>query len=97
MDYPTIRLQAIKDEFARRRRRVIIAEVAVMALLVLRVSVFRHAFTLPAGLWILFMFALVSASAWYAQKVWRCPNCGKSPGYSFTPTKCEQCGIDLSR
>ena len=96
MDHAAADLQAFKDEFARRRRNLLVAEAIVFVLLVLRVFVLKRLIDLPAIAWMLFMALLVLAAVWYAHKVWRCPNCGANPGYSLNPPKCEQCGIELS-
>ncbi len=91
--------EQIKMEFARRRRRQLIAMVATLILLLSLglVSKRPDIFGEYARNDILAaQILLVCGFLWFSMFNWRCPACKKSIGPDFSRRVCRHCGARLS-
>ena len=99
MQYLEQQLVEFKDEFAKRRRRQLLAVIPFLAIIVLRVALDRDAetsfFGLPNGVVIggalVIVLGVVAFSLWN----WRCPACSKYLGKGISPSFCSKCGVPL--
>ena len=99
MQYHEQQLAEFKEEFAKRRKRQLLAVIPILGIIVLRVALDREAetsfFGLPSGLVIggalVIIIGVVAFSLWN----WRCPACNKYLGKGISPSFCSKCGVPL--
>lgn len=93
--------ERIIAEFARRRRRQLIATVPTLAVIFLLLIMKREPrpqiLGIPADTWVLFALAGVAVAVVFSLWNWRCPGCKKYLGKATNPSFCAKCGVKLRR
>ncbi len=90
----------IKEEFAVRRRRQVVATVSLIGVLVLMI-VFVEVKMIPfpwmgSAAWLLILLELILLGGLFSLSNWRCPACNQYLGKSMSPKSCGKCGTQLS-
>lgn len=90
----------VKEEFALKRHRQIVATVSLIGVLVLMI-VFVEVKTVPfpgvaRAAWLLILLELILLGGLFSLSNWRCPACNGYLGKSMSPKSCGKCGTQLS-
>jgi hypothetical protein len=99
MQYVEQQLAEFKAEFAKRRRRQLLAAIPIVAIIVLRVVLDKEAEAsflgqsggLVIGGALVVILGTIAFSLWN----WRCPACNKYLGKGISPAFCAKCGVAL--
>jgi hypothetical protein len=90
----------VREEFASKRRRQIVAAVSLIGVLLLMI-VFVEVKTVPfpgiaTAVWLLILLEFILLGGLFSLSNWRCPACNKYLGKSISPKSCGSCGVHLS-
>lgn len=94
MEYTQEQLSGIKADFAKRRRRQLIAAVLFTVGAVMP-FILSNMVRLENPLWLAPWIGGVLALAVFSIRNWRCPACHKYLGRNFNPNFCPHCGVAL--
>jgi hypothetical protein len=99
MQYTEQQLSEFKDEFAKRRKRQLLATIPVLALFVLVITFQEKPdfslFGLSAQGLVGAAFVLVLGAVGFSLWNWRCPACNRYLGKGISPAFCSKCGVPL--
>jgi protein-S-isoprenylcysteine O-methyltransferase Ste14 len=103
MQYTEQQLAESKAEFAKRRKRQLLATIPIVAVfvvaMVLRGGGDVSFLGIPASVVargvVGGMFALVLGSIAFSLWNWRCPGCNRYLGKGISPSFCSKCGVPL--
>jgi len=103
MQHTEQQLAELKAEFAKRRKRQLLATIPIVAVFVMAM-VLRGAgdvsfLGIPASVVargvVGGVFALVLGSIAFSLWNWRCPGCNRYLGKGISPSFCSKCGVPL--
>jgi hypothetical protein len=99
-EYTATQTGSVKEEFASRRRKQIIAAVpligALLLLIVFGESGSAEFLGISAVAWLPILLGIVLGGVIFSLYNWRCPGCNKYLGKSMNPKYCGKCGTQLS-
>ena len=99
MQYVEQQLTEFKTEFAKRRKRQLLATIPIVAVfvvaMILRGGEDISFLGLPASVILGVVFALILGSVAFSLWNWRCPACNRYLGKGISPSFCSKCGVPL--
>lgn len=99
MQYVEQQLTELKAEFAKRRKRQLLATIPIVAVFVLAMVMRRGGeisfLGVPTSVILGVVFALVLGSIAFSLWNWRCPGCNRYLGKGISPSFCSKCGVPL--
>ena len=99
MQYTQEQQDGFKDEFAARRKRQLLASLAVVPMLLIVFTADEKAGTALAGIPLAVVapiaFLLIVGLLVFSFRNWRCPACEKYLGKGIGPAFCPKCGVAL--
>jgi hypothetical protein len=100
MQYTHEQSAGFKTEFARRRKRQLLATIPLLVV-VLAIAMgsgksSNQLFGLPVTIWGPVAAAVFIGTFAFAFQNWRCPACNKYLGKDWGPRFCPKCGVALS-
>src|SRR5436190_3464085 len=91
--------QAIKTEFATRKRKQLIATIPFLFVILVIATADEAGERTLGGLPLMGVLPVAGiifvAAVIFTIKNWRCPSCSKYLGKGFSPKFCPQCGVGL--
>ncbi len=98
--YATRRTGSVKEEFAAKRRKQIIAAVPLIGALLLMIVFSENGSAeflgISAAAWLPVLLGIILGGVIFSLYNWRCPACNKYLGKSVSPKYCGKCGTQLS-
>lgn len=99
MQYVEQQLTEFKAEFAKRRKRQLLATLPIVAVFVLAMFM-RYGgdvsfLGLPYSVILGVVFALLLGTVAFSLWNWRCPACNRYLGKGISPSFCSKCGVPL--
>lgn len=98
MNYIEQQLHDLRSEFAKRRRRQLLALIPVAAVVAVFFTANEKTGTSPLGPIAVVMplaLAVLVGVVIFSFANWRCPACKKYLGRSLNPRFCSDCGVEL--
>lgn len=99
MQYVEQQLTELRAEFAKRRKRQLLATLPIVAVFVLAIYMRRGGdvsfLGLPYSVILGVVFALLLGTVAFSLWNWRCPACNRYLGKGISPSFCSKCGVPL--
>jgi hypothetical protein len=100
MQYVEQQISEFKTEFAKRRKRQLLATIPIVAVFVLAIYMRRGGddvsfLGFPYSVVVGVVFALLLSTVAFSLWNWRCPACNKYLGKGISPSFCSKCGVPL--
>lgn len=99
MQYVEQQLAEFKAEFAKRRKRQLLATIPILIMFVvamlLRSGQDISFLGIPSSVLLGAFFVLVLGTVAFSLWNWRCPACNRYLGKGISPSFCSKCGIPL--
>ena len=99
MQHTEQQLTELKAEFAKRRKRQLLATIPIVAVfvvaMVLRGGGDVSFLGIPSSVVVGGVFALILGSIAFSLWNWRCPACNRYLGKGISPSFCSKCGVPL--
>jgi hypothetical protein len=99
MTHSAQQLEEFKAEFVKRRVRMILVSLPLIAVMLVMVAIGKNAPgtppIVPEAVGVALLMALALAPAVYTAFRWRCPACNSYIGKRLFPNYCGSCGVAL--